>query len=59
MKGARKPDKPDRSREWVNLDELLKPGSGQGSESALAKLKQIERIRARLRPKTKEGPSSS
>jgi hypothetical protein len=59
MKGARKREKPAPSLPKVKEDVVPMTGSGQGAETALAKLQQIERIRSRLRPNTRDGPSST
>lgn len=59
MRGARRRDKPTPSQQRVKEEELPTTGSGRGAETALAKLKQIERIRSRLRPTNRDGPSSA
>jgi hypothetical protein len=57
MKGSRKSDKPVPSSKKVKEEQLSVAGSGRGADTALAKLKQIERIKSRLRPR--DGPSST
>lgn len=59
MKGARKREKTTPSPQKVKEEPLSIAGSGLGAETALAKLKQIERIKSRLRPNTRDGPSST